>query len=280
MKYVNFLAIKVLNSILLLTLIGCGSSSKNENKSPSKKETQVTVERGPVYGALVKDVNGKIATASDTENIYTFTGTPAYPITVTNGWIDVDGDKQLSSKDISLNIVMKSYTNNVTPVTTYLANGNQSLREKKLNDLLLIANENSNKKITKDDLLKPASISSKEVQMLINSVYAQIIEEKSSDFEVSAIMENLNEFKNLNLDSSLSAKKSAEFYENYLINESSIKEKFVSSKITNDEINNYKMPVLNIKTINKDEQIVVIINNFPLASLEYVRKTFKDLYEE
>ena len=61
--------------------------------------------------------------STSNDNTYAFANPVNYPIIVTGGFIDVDGDGVYSEGDTNLgNLQMKSYSDVVTPVTTYIAN--------------------------------------------------------------------------------------------------------------------------------------------------------------
>ena len=57
-----------------------------------KGDTEAEFEVVRRNGRAIISRAGKIAQQKAGENVYTFIGTPDYPITVTGGWIDVDGD--------------------------------------------------------------------------------------------------------------------------------------------------------------------------------------------
>ena len=173
---------KLSNSLLLaaamsgLLLSGCGSSSDSEETKTASSAVDVTVERGKVYGAVVKDSSSPalIATQNGGSNAYRFTTAPTYPVIVTGGWIDVNDNGVMDSSDVNLDIEMKSYSNTVTPVSTYLASFDSDLREGELmklrdainNSIVLEAD-----KVTTEDLLQLPSISKNKAAILANSMY-------------------------------------------------------------------------------------------------------------
>ncbi len=113
-------------------LSGCGDESSStlpSNQESLLTPTDIEVERGPVYEATVKDASGKIAIQQNGKNIYTFSDTPAYPVTVNGGWIDLDDDGIKDDEDIVLDINMTSYSNIVTPITTLCSNPDKSKRD-------------------------------------------------------------------------------------------------------------------------------------------------------
>jgi len=169
--------LKLVVLIYILFIIGCGvnakvdPNSKNINKN---EEVNVTVERGPVYGAIVKDNKGLIATQVSNKNIYKFSKKPEYPIIVNGGWIDLNNDKIKNNNDIDLDIELKSYSNYITPVTTLLAikdKDKQKEVEKKISDEF---------NIDKELLYKLPSNGNMKLAILTNAIYKQIIENNVS----------------------------------------------------------------------------------------------------
>lgn len=119
-----------------LTLIGCGaggSIESNTNNTAGNDTVStskiVTVERGPVLLATVKDANNQIAKNIDNTklNTYVFDTIPTYPITVTAGYIDVNNDNIIDTNDIKHDITMTSYSNIVSPLTTFIGNDSTKL---------------------------------------------------------------------------------------------------------------------------------------------------------
>jgi len=189
---------KIKLSLVLATLVlgfaGCGSSDDDSS-------TDVTVERGKVYDAVVKDSSSpaQVATQKDGENVYTFKNEPTYPVVVTGGWIDVNNNGTMDSEDIKLDIEMKSYTTNVTPVTTYIADDSEEARDAKLKALVEKLNENGvgeDTKISEEDLLKVPSEAPQDVAVLANAVFMDMKEtNKSTDLDVDSVM---NKFSAIN----------------------------------------------------------------------------------
>ena len=132
--------IPLISSLVIFSFIlnGCGesgtccsSSSSSSNASTSTTNStsvEVTVERGAVYFATVKDSNNTTATYLSTNNnsglssIYTFDSEPVYPITVSGGYIDVNNDGKLDGNDTKLDINLTSYSKYVSTLTTLIDN--------------------------------------------------------------------------------------------------------------------------------------------------------------
>ena len=160
MKKINGL---VLSALTAAFLVGCGGGSSSGSSSssssgtnsggsttPALSATDVTVERGAVYGSTVTDANGQVATQKTGTNVYTFATTPVYPITASGGIIDIDNNG-IDEGDIELTTVLTSYSNVVTPITTYLGNPATDSGKAKLAKLKEIAGVASD-----DDFFKKA----------------------------------------------------------------------------------------------------------------------------
>ena len=159
-------------SVVGLGFSGCGSSS-NDN---SASTTNVTVERGAVYDANVTDADGHIAIQQNNSNIYTFSTPPTYPITATNGWIDVDGDGNMTAGvDVELDLNLTSYSNVITPITTYIADSNETVRHQRILQLSQDMN------CSESDLLKaPSETNSTNVLLAVNAIYKTMKEYNST----------------------------------------------------------------------------------------------------
>ena len=137
--------------------------------------TTVEVERGPVYNATVVDANGNTAESEKiNSNKYIFGSTPTYPITAkasNNSWIDIDGDGNRTTNDITLDINMTSYTNAITPITTILSDANKTRRVALANKLHEIFD------IPLDGLYKtPSSSKNTNMTILTNAIYKRVKE--------------------------------------------------------------------------------------------------------
>ena len=179
--------IKFSGSLALLALLsfsacGGGGSSSNNVTPAQSSATDVTVERGKVYNATVTDSSTPPQTAKEKANlnVYTFAKKPTYPISATGGWIDVNGDGKKDAKDVDLDITLKSYSNTVTPVTTYIADANKTIREnrlKGLRDRLNAPGIGANATVSDADLLGVASKAKNlDVVFLLNAIYKDIKE--------------------------------------------------------------------------------------------------------
>ena len=187
----------------------------------------VQVERGAVYDANVTDANGSVAIqVSDTNNTYVFESTPVFPITATGGWIDVDGDGNLTQEDVALDINMTSYSDNITPTTTYIADENETIREERLEELASETNT------TAEDLLEIPSEATKNSIMVLNAVYEKLIQKNNSNsnapIALQAILDRFLEIdNNTNLDENATSEEIAKEVEDdtvlYLVANGEIK---------------------------------------------------------
>ena len=182
-----------------LSFSGCGSSSSDDT-SPEIENNDVTVERGATYDANVTDANGQVGEQKNGENVYTFATTPKYPISVNGGWIDVDGDGELTTEDVELKMTMKSYSKTVTPVTTYISDANQTVRENKLKALATLADT------SETELLKVASEADTKAILVINAVYQEMKDQNTTNVATNTIQTTLSTLENVDLTGITSAK--------------------------------------------------------------------------
>jgi len=82
----------------------------------------VTVERGPVFHAVVTDANGQVAISVKNSNKYTFSTHPECPITATGGQIDANYNGIIDNNDFASPIPLIANNGlNITPMTTYIS---------------------------------------------------------------------------------------------------------------------------------------------------------------
>ena len=208
---------KKINSVVLSTLtaaflVGCGGGSSSsgttstetsttETVTETTASTDVTVERGPVYGSTVTDSNGQIATQKEGTNVYTFATTPVYPIFANGGNIDVNGNGIIDEGDIELTTTLTSYSAVITPITTYLGNTSSDEGKTKLRKLKEILNDST---LSDDDLIKkvPSDLSV-DVLVLTNTLYDIMNDGDTSnddfisDYENSKFKTSFTELKTL-----------------------------------------------------------------------------------
>ena len=171
-----------------MSITGCG------NSSILNTITSIEVERGPVYEATVKDALGRTATQETGKNIYNFSIKPVYPIVVSGGWIDIDGDGYQSIQDIPLDINMTSYSNVVTPITTICTHKDKIKREELENKLA------EQLGVDVAELKKVPSKAVPEVAVLNNAIFKEVKENNTSitdRFNYETIIDNNSNFDEL-----------------------------------------------------------------------------------
>ncbi len=169
--------------IATLSFTGCGGGGSDAGTTPATSTaTDITVERGKVYDATVTDSSTPVQTAIQRAglNIYRFTSAPKYPIFATGGWIDVNGNGIKDSNDTHLDIILKSHSNIITPVTTYIDDENKTIREAKLTALresLNAGGVGSDANLSDEDLLGvPSESSNLDFVLLTNAIYKDMKE--------------------------------------------------------------------------------------------------------
>jgi uncharacterized protein (TIGR02145 family) len=166
MKKINSL---VLSTLTAAFLVGCGGGGGGS--STPATSTDVTVERGAIWGAAVTDANGQVATQqSATSNVYTFASAPKYPIKALGGIIDIDGNPETTDDVIDFTgKELTSYSNVITPITHYLGDTSPGQDgEAKLEALKTLLKITSS-----DDLLKkvPSDTNNIEILALTNALF-------------------------------------------------------------------------------------------------------------
>jgi len=171
----------ILFSLIFISLFSaCGPSGEYTKTQEEKKDpipvlltdldlTSITVERGPVFFASVKDKNGLQATNDNFgfSNTYTFQTKPTLPIYVKGGYIDADNNSNLDKNDVILKFKMSSYSNIISPLTTFV--GDSKSDPTKLNYLTKYYN------ISKTDIYTDVpSKTSKNVIILSNAIYKNL----------------------------------------------------------------------------------------------------------
>jgi len=239
-------------SIVGLMLIGCGGGGGDSSSTTapvSATATDVTVERGKVFDANVTDANGAIGVDKNGTNVYTFASQPIYPISVKGGWIDVDGDSRKTPADVELTLELKSYSNIITPLTTYIADANETIRNSKLSAL------SQKFGLTVDELKTLPSVGSKNALLLQNAIYEHL---------------KLNEtnFANINLDS---VKTSYDSLGVIASNNPDMNQSELTKLIE-------KGVIKNLITQSKEKAITLAASDFTSAEKQiYVNPTFGDI---
>jgi len=198
-----------------MMLIGCGGGSGSSAAFVTAdgsvvNPTSILVERGAVIGATVVDSStpAQIGWSTSNDNTYAFEKPVNYPIIVTGGFIDVDGDGVYSEGDTNLGTLqMKSYSDVVTPVTTYIANQlgdnvsdeeREELLNQKYEELAQLLGDD----VSVDDLKKaPSKMETRGSIIAVNAIYKELLEDEDDILdetmlrdEFIALKETLKEF--------------------------------------------------------------------------------------
>ena len=113
----RILTLSLFASLFLTACGGGGSTASTAGiTSVTSASTELTVERGPVIGALVLDTDGKRAYNMGNGK-YKFEGTPTYPIYASTGYIDVNRDGIIDTNDIKLTTPLSISESNIKKIT-------------------------------------------------------------------------------------------------------------------------------------------------------------------
>ncbi len=190
----------------LLALSGCGGDSSSA--TPSKT---VQVERGPILGAVVVDVEGQVAN-EDANGSYTFEDAIAYPVSVFGGYIDINRNGQVDAEELVNSVVLEANEGNVlTILSTMLSNGDAQVSTMLLEtlglDKSLTPSENMNvaalsdeifKYLTENNLTSAADINASELETLMSAIQTRMQEYSQSDENASQLEASLVAALNMN----------------------------------------------------------------------------------
>ncbi len=109
-----------ISTVSALLLVGCGSSDSTVTDTLTSSGTEITVERGPVYGALVRDANGQEAPFIGNGK-YMFTSQPSYPIEADGGYIDVNRNGRIDAGEVKLQYKLQAKQGSVITLATTIA---------------------------------------------------------------------------------------------------------------------------------------------------------------
>ena len=112
----------IVSTLAALILAGCSGTSSTDTVSSSV--TDLTVERGPVEGALVTDANGQLAQYMGQAR-YRFTSAPTYPISAEGGYIDINRNGTIEAGEVKLQYKLEAQQGDVVTVVTTLASNTQ-----------------------------------------------------------------------------------------------------------------------------------------------------------
>lgn len=108
-------------AVAALILTGCNSSEESTTPATS---TDITVERGPVLGALVLDDNGQRGVAIG-NGTYRFSEQVQYPVTVDGGYIDTNRNNRIDAGEARLAFELKITEGTAATLVSTVANNSQ-----------------------------------------------------------------------------------------------------------------------------------------------------------
>ena len=164
--------IKTLSLVIVSSVLfyGCGGGSSDSNtSSSSSSSTTVPVTKGPLLQAIAVDSSEtpKSGTQIAGTNKYTFNGEVTYPITVTGGYVDVNNNGVVDEGDYKFTGKLSSYSEVVTPITTYLGDTSKDQGKNKLTSLKSLSGVTSDS----DFLTKDPSETNEDILALVASIY-------------------------------------------------------------------------------------------------------------
>ena len=108
-------------AVAALLFTGCNSS---EESTTSATSTDITVERGPVLGALVLDDSGQRGVAMG-NGTYRFSEKVQYPVTVDGGYIDTNRNNDIDAGEVRLTFELKISEGTAATLVSTVANNSQ-----------------------------------------------------------------------------------------------------------------------------------------------------------
>lgn len=118
----SILAVSVTTALLLSA---CGSSTNTED-AESVTTTDITVERGPVLKATVRDAAGQVG-VSKGNGVYSFTN-PEYPVESFGGYIDMNRNGIVDRGDLAMNhLRLRTNAGTVMTMATTMVENNETL---------------------------------------------------------------------------------------------------------------------------------------------------------
>lgn len=165
-----------LASFVAATVIfsGCGGGGDTSSVPATTTDTPttITVQRGPILGAIVTDTVGNVAKEVGNGD-YTFKSTPIYPVVVSGGVIDIDRDGVISVGDVANDLNLSTTSGSVVTMATTLATN-----PKTKSALDQIANSLN---LTIADVFSKTPSESKEIEAISNVLYKYIKDNGISD---------------------------------------------------------------------------------------------------
>ena len=255
-----------ISAVSALLLVGCQSTTDSKNSSTN---TDITVERGPIHGALVLDANGQRASFLG-DGKYRFESTPVYPITADGGYIDINRNGQIDEGESELEFSMQSDSGSVITMASTIAS-NKDLRSLLRSDFDL-----TDKMI---DHQTPKS--NKMIAAISDIVYAYCVENNTTPSKLTKddlkalnkqIRDLVQEYKESNKDISYFEKKMFDKIKkkNHLIKQKKLAKihQMIESFKNEDKINFKDIPLSDLTDAQK-EKIISIAQELKLAQNLY-----------
>jgi len=170
---------KILPTALLASLLLLSNCSDNNNSNQTSSPlNSVTVERGPILGAIVLDAEGQQAIQEDnTSASYVFLTPPVYPISAFGGYIDVNRNGIIDSGEVKNTIVLEAEDGPVLTLLTSMLRVDKNATSFYLDDLGL----NSN--LTPGEDINVSALSDSVYQYLIQNNIANVEDINISNME-------------------------------------------------------------------------------------------------
>ena len=171
-----FTKITMLSTVaaLAIGLSGCSQDAVSEGDSTANNS--VTVERGPIIGALVVDAKMQVALDKG-EGHYEFKNTPEYPLQATGGYIDVNRNGKIEAGEVKNTLVLKLKEKGkaMTLVTTLAS------------DPEMLSYLETEFGLTKEEILNNLPGNSKAIEAISNKLYEIAITEGEMDLTKAQI---------------------------------------------------------------------------------------------
>ena len=271
MKKINGLVLSALTAAFLVGCGGGGGSSSKTPTTPTVTPTDVTVERGAVYGATVTDAAGQVATQKTGTNVYVFATTPVYPITASGGIVDIDNNG-VDEGDIELTTPLTSYSKVITPITDYLGDtttvtGKAKLA--KLKEISGVTNEN-------DLITKVASELSTEVLIMTNTLYDLMNDGDTTNDDFLTDYDN-SEFKTTFAELKTEADKYSDKKEIAKALEEKVVTNLGLTKLSNDDLST-TTTTTTLKVADLTKWVEYEGGNYSIATVSGSNVTFDEYY--
>ena len=187
-------------AIAALLLTGCDSSEESTSTA-----TDITVERGPVLGALVLDNSGKRGVAAG-NGVYRFAKGVQYPVTVNGGYIDINRNNRIDVGEARLGFELAISEGTAVTLVSTVANNTEvrtMLREKfGLNDDRIDnATPGSDREIAaisdelfaycNENVLEPLKLQTSDLEQIEQRIRERLRDYNESDSSVAELEEEL-----------------------------------------------------------------------------------------